>query len=479
MAAEALVQDSVRSSEVELPQWMVPVAGASKVTMRSFEMQMLHRGKQWDESIAGNLSFEMQMPHRGEQWDDSIGGNLYGEKRGKLSKDFLDLLKSDCGGCPMWPDPEDPSSAQAAEQTPREKFLFAPPFLMFGYFPRGRFAAGDSHLGKTLAKMSVGRYDWLVSHELHGINVFRLHLDHKGEVSRTVPRPNSDQRVPSVLALHPSVRLDRLGSLEEYQELIIGMSQVATIMKRAVVYPEVPCNLPWLKDPNADPKRPLQVSQWWFPRVPAGVKFPGHECSSDMFGAYREEGERASDSSGNLNYSSPLDPSPLCTLSMLTYDSCMVEGKGMLGAEFEHLMARYNALFPLLPGRSNTFLWPETSTLPTGAASINILVVQKDSVERAATEFSKWPVVYLGHPVQVMTPEKKWAKGYEGFEQPCYGLERKALRDRLGTDFTATKATRSMWGRSKPGINRFAASIQTGGILHGSRDKVDLPTIDQ
>lgn len=40
----------------------------------------------------------------------------------------------------MWPDPEDssPETMKAADAVPKEKWLFMPPWLALGFYPRGR-----------------------------------------------------------------------------------------------------------------------------------------------------------------------------------------------------------------------------------------------------------------------------------------------------------------------------------------------------
>eukprot|EP00798_Chlamydomonas_sp_ICE-L_P003538 gene3538-13607_t len=83
-------------------------------------------------------TIKMRMPHRGAEWDDATGGNTYGGPPGPLSIDFSSQLQEDCPGCPLWPDPEDVATMGEARKTATELFAFAPPFLIFGYFPRGR-----------------------------------------------------------------------------------------------------------------------------------------------------------------------------------------------------------------------------------------------------------------------------------------------------------------------------------------------------
>eukprot|EP00798_Chlamydomonas_sp_ICE-L_P013145 gene13144-3467_t len=177
-----MFRNTISSTRVPVPAWMVPVAGEESVLIRNITMRMPHVGR--------------------GGWNESLGGNCYGEP-GSLSTALYRQLKRDCQpddsgpDCPMWPDPEDRQTAEAATAVPTEPFLFAPPFLMFGYYPRGRLGywipealrggpvqqvLGHLHynptgqmaqISKLIAKHSVRMFDWSVAHNLHS-NVFRM-----------------------------------------------------------------------------------------------------------------------------------------------------------------------------------------------------------------------------------------------------------------------------------------------------------------
>ena len=54
----------------------------------------------------------------------------------------------------------------------------------------------------------------------------RQQTDHRHNSSSHPP--NSDERIPRLVALHPDIRLDRLSSLQEFQELLVGLAQVCS-----------------------------------------------------------------------------------------------------------------------------------------------------------------------------------------------------------------------------------------------------------
>lgn len=81
----------------------------------------------------------------------------------------------------MWPDPEDPKTAQQAKQARHERYLMAPPWLAFGFFPRGsngywtpgvrdivnqvmghaHYMPGtDGAISKPSVRQLVHQYDW-------------------------------------------------------------------------------------------------------------------------------------------------------------------------------------------------------------------------------------------------------------------------------------------------------------------------------
>eukprot|EP00798_Chlamydomonas_sp_ICE-L_P011663 gene11663-34373_t len=128
-------------------------------------------------------------------------------------------------------------------------------------------------VSKLVARMAVGMYDWQAAHEMHASEVYRMQIKVRSEVYRmqmkvrsevyrmlikahsevyrlqikpsrssqpaSPPphRPNSDERVPKLLALHPQVNLALLTSPKEYQEILIGLAQVAKVTRHTVVYP--------------------------------------------------------------------------------------------------------------------------------------------------------------------------------------------------------------------------------------------------
>eukprot|EP00798_Chlamydomonas_sp_ICE-L_P003540 gene3539-13609_t len=87
--------------------------------------------------------------------------------------------------------------------------------------------------------MSVGQYDWNIARKLYGSHMYQM-----SSKAANLPQSARDDEVPLMLALHPDIRLDRLNGLQEYQELIIGLAQVAVLTHRFMISPSLPCDLP-------------------------------------------------------------------------------------------------------------------------------------------------------------------------------------------------------------------------------------------
>eukprot|EP00798_Chlamydomonas_sp_ICE-L_P030037 gene30037-17930_t len=152
----------------------------------------------------------MKMPHVGDKWDEELGGNMYGGPPGRLALEFAELLRADCPECPMWPDLEDPNTQEEVKAIAQEKYLFAPPFLLFGWFPRGR-------LGESKPNHSVWASSRLISAAAHNEQIPKM------TSSPLISVAAHNEEIPKMVKLHPSICLDLLNSITEYQELLFGL----------------------------------------------------------------------------------------------------------------------------------------------------------------------------------------------------------------------------------------------------------------
>eukprot|EP00798_Chlamydomonas_sp_ICE-L_P011664 gene11664-34374_t len=94
-ALNARVQNNLQVSNQAVPEWMQPVAGEKIVVGRNFATKLPHMGLEWNDTLGPNVNFAMKLPHMGLKWNDTLGPNAYGEM-GPLSKYFMTQLKRDC-----------------------------------------------------------------------------------------------------------------------------------------------------------------------------------------------------------------------------------------------------------------------------------------------------------------------------------------------------------------------------------------------
>eukprot|EP00798_Chlamydomonas_sp_ICE-L_P014413 gene14413-20407_t len=330
----------VKSTSTQLPEWMEAIAGigpSEKMIVRDFVMRM---------------------PHIETGWETSLGGNMYGsEEKGPLALEMLKQLEDDCPGCPMWPDPENLKDLEAARSTPTENFLFAPPFLIFGYYPRGRLGFRHQqgratrqvigHPNRTQTKINPTSANTAVTGFWHQ----QGHATHQLNVSapRYPSERERDEALPRLIALHPDVRLDKLLNLFQFVELLVGLAQVAIaahrtmvaiVTHRTMVLPDLPCSLAWVSKNRlhmAKPE-PLPLRDNFFPHFPI----------PEVRGEWMEAAPN-----NTMKFA--------CTWFPLTFEPCFNHGYGMLQVEFEQLINWHNTRLggSMTPQASNTLFAPE------------------------------------------------------------------------------------------------------------------------
>eukprot|EP00198_Chlamydomonas_reinhardtii_P005663 XP_001694999.1 predicted protein [Chlamydomonas reinhardtii] len=305
----------VKSEHVQLPPVMQPAAGG--------EQQVLIR------------HFAMRQPAY-EPWNASYGPYLYPRRRGVLSKQWLSQLTEDCGGCALWPDPEDPSPAvvAAARATPPERYLLAPPFLLGNWFSRGRFGhwnralspqgpqqvVGHLHyipdtdtiVSKSVARMAAGQFDWLLA------------------AATPAAGPGLGGGGSNLyLLMRLLADLAAAGSWRDYSALLVALATAAEAMGRVPVWPDMPCSAGWIADrgPEHASMLPLDIRTEWVP-----------------YGRRRNR--------------------LMCCWHMLLHEACVAGGRGMLSLEFAHWMAGARLQYPVEPGAHNT-----VGTLAPGTAA--------------------------------------------------------------------------------------------------------------
>ncbi|GLI67397.1 hypothetical protein VaNZ11_011582, partial [Volvox africanus] len=379
--AQLSYEGPVRQDDhMELPPAWGLVAGGPNVTVRYFTMRMPAYSA----------------------WDERYGPYLYPPTKGPLSKHWLRQLRGDCD-CPMWPDPEDPEAAPAANAMRQEQFLLSPPFLMLNWFARGRkgfwlpaltpggrpqqvvghlhYIPGTSPaVGKAVVRMAVGHYDWLLARQVLGPRMYFLH---KGtDAVQPGPETQPGGWAPlHLLALHPSLAsgLAFTRSWEEYMELLRGLATVAQVLQRVPVWPDAPCIAPWIAE--------------------AGV-----EGAASLPLTIRQEFIPYSKSTAGANLS--------CTWLPILTDSCLYGGRGMLTLEFEHWRDQMRMLPCIEPNRQNTIghlsagLGPSLPAANGTTPTARILSLSRDDVARAwaLKRTSELKVLYLMNPLRLILP---------------------------------------------------------------------------
>eukprot|EP00798_Chlamydomonas_sp_ICE-L_P004762 gene4762-34512_t len=322
--------------------------------------------------------------------------------------------------------------------------------------------------------MSIREYDWVSAHELDRLKVFKL-----GENNKDIT-PH-EARMPKVIALHPSIRLDQTSSPYEYQELIIGLGQLAKLSGRAVVFPDVPCNTSYVRKVTGRARHiPLALDAQWFPRFhPSGVaSSSSRTCQAENASVWSEESGASVREEKLRNC--------LATSFQVSFDTCLNQGKGMLQAEFEHLQSWYGSDHPLEPGPHNTVFQLDAGTEQRrhlkeetnethmdldASPAAQIVLLTGEEAERALREFKHQRVLYVGHPVQVLSAKEPESLALAVWPQDggyaCPAGSRKDLN---------TRTQMSYWGSN---IQRWLGNVTEGGILLVTNTKASSDLKDE
>jgi len=266
-----------------------------------------------------------------------------------------------------------------------------PPWLATGWFPRGRLGywspaytgatqqvighahyipETDASVGKVVMRMAVGQYDWQLAERLaRGKGVYWANRDTPG-ASDPANRSRAEGGLPRLLALHPRVRLDRLAGYDELHALLRGLQQLAALSKRAVLWPDLPCDLPFISRPGTP------VPQWpgaeWFP-----VRSAGHGA-------------------GGMH----------CVFRQLLKENCLTNGRGMLQLEFrQHFRLRWGVRFDLEPHAGNIAFLTEAGqlhgALSPGAQVLGVAVLGEEEAAGHLAAYEDARLLYVGHPVSL------------------------------------------------------------------------------
>ncbi|EFJ41466.1 hypothetical protein VOLCADRAFT_98512 [Volvox carteri f. nagariensis] len=397
-----------QDDHVELPTALQGAAGEQTVTLRYFEMRM-----------------PAYAP-----WDEKYGPYLYPSK-GVLSGQWLQQLREDCG-CPLWPDPEDPSSAAAS--VPSERFLLAPPFLMLNWFARGRkgywhpaltptgpqqvvghlhYVPGTSiSVGKSAARMAVGQYDWKLAQQVLGP---RLYFLHQG-TDNIQPGPETQPGGLAplhLLALHPSLlrSLAYIRSWEEYAQLLRGLLATAIVLGRVPVWPDAPCAAPWIAESGAEGAStlPLTIRQVGTSWLPGGVEEGKEGALQALIYVISLIAVRPSNVCQEFIPYGTHAADLWCMWLPLLTEGCLFDGRGMLTLEFAHWRSKMLMLPYIDPDERNTIGLVSAELGATGVPTSNgsnptlrIFSLPRDDLARAWSlkRTHVFRVLYLMNPLR-------------------------------------------------------------------------------
>ncbi len=108
------------------------------------------------------LYINMTVPNNNGTWPEDLGGRIYPPERAETSKQFHAQLLDDCPDCPRMPDHEDGADWEAAQAVASESYLFAPQWLVTGWWHRGRLGLWDGHLSRgTKPRSAIGHVHWV------------------------------------------------------------------------------------------------------------------------------------------------------------------------------------------------------------------------------------------------------------------------------------------------------------------------------
>ncbi|GAX86201.1 hypothetical protein CEUSTIGMA_g13615.t1 [Chlamydomonas eustigma] len=185
------------------------------------------------------------------------GGHVLPESRGPLSSAFQLQLTKECkdGGtlkdvtgnksCPMWPDSVE--SASRIKNSPVERHALAPQWLVASFSARGVQGYWRQHPGHAVQQVRVQVLYW-GQHPGHAVQQVRVQALYWGQHPGHAVQ--QDRPLPQAVALVPCLDLGKLiRSLEDFKEILRGMAAVAALLGgRAVLYPDLPCSLPFIEE---------------------------------------------------------------------------------------------------------------------------------------------------------------------------------------------------------------------------------------
>ncbi|GFR49076.1 hypothetical protein Agub_g11103 [Astrephomene gubernaculifera] len=205
----------------------------------------------------------LRIPHAHGQWPAERGGYPFGAELGPLAQRVVQLFREAGGSAAPFPDPNDPASAALADSIPPENFAYFPAWIAnthsIGRDNNGNDGWYNDHLTGEIPAAISHLHAGLTSGDFTKVVHFGVEVPYGWDYDialkiapQTAPYLGTELhgRVPPLLALAPGVAHARLGQ-PEFSALMRGLLRLALSLNRAVVWPWVPCEAPFLRREGA------------------------------------------------------------------------------------------------------------------------------------------------------------------------------------------------------------------------------------
>ncbi|KXZ54479.1 hypothetical protein GPECTOR_4g544 [Gonium pectorale] len=224
--------------------------------------EAVRRGSNGDPE-AEMVSSVLRIPHARGQWPPERGGYPFAPTLGPLASHVAELFREAGDGAPAFPDPNDPASAAAADAAPPENWAYFPPWVAnthsMGPANNGNDGWYNDHLTGQLPAALSHLHAGLTPGDFTKLVHFAVEVPDGWDFD-TALRVNAGGspylgtelhgHTPPLLALAPGVAHAKLG-WADFAAMMQGLLRLGLVLNRAVVWPWVPCEAPFLRREGA------------------------------------------------------------------------------------------------------------------------------------------------------------------------------------------------------------------------------------
>ncbi|GIM07209.1 hypothetical protein Vretimale_11418, partial [Volvox reticuliferus] len=209
------------------------------------------------------VTAQLRIPHARGEWPSERGGYPFSLQLGPLAKHVMEIFREAGGDAAPFPDPWDTASAAAADAVPPEKFAYFPPWIAnthsLGPENNGNDGWYNDHLTGEVPAAISHLHAGLTSGDFTKIVHFAVEVPYGWDFDvalrvapQTAPYLGTEVhgRVPPLLAIAPGV-MHRGLTQGDFAAMMEGLMRLALVLNRAVVWPWVPCEAPFLRKAGA------------------------------------------------------------------------------------------------------------------------------------------------------------------------------------------------------------------------------------